>query len=68
MQLKSIKSEGFSFQIEMTQMALKQGAVVTEIPITFIERIYGKSKMSKKIIVEAIVRVTFWGIQRIFRK
>lgn len=50
MQLKTIKSEGFSFQIEMTQRALKQGAVVTEIPITFIERIYGKSKMSKKII------------------
>jgi len=68
MQLKTIKSEGFSFQIEMTQRALKQGAVVTEIPITFIERIYGKSKMSKKIIFEAMVRVTFWGIQRIFRK
>jgi dolichol-phosphate mannosyltransferase len=68
MQLKTIKSEGFSFQIEMTQRALKQGAVVTEIPITFIERIYGKSKMSKKIIIEAMVRVTFWGIQRIFRK
>jgi dolichol-phosphate mannosyltransferase len=68
MQLKTIRSEGFSFQIEMTKRAVEQGAVITEIPITFIERAYGKSKMSKKIIIEAMVRVTFWGVQRIFRK
>jgi len=68
MQLRTIRSEGFSFQIEMTQRAIKQNAIIVEIPITFIERVHGKSKMSRKIILEAMIRVTFWGLQRGLKK
>ena len=68
MQLRTIRSEGFSFQIEMTQRAIEQNAIIVEIPITFIERVHGKSKMSRKIIVEAMIRVTLWGFKRGLRK
>jgi hypothetical protein len=64
MNLDSIQSEGYSFQIEMTREALRVGAVVTEVPITFIERTIGTSKMSMQIVFEAIFKVTKWGIMR----
>jgi len=65
--LEEIKSEGYSFQIEMTRAAYKAGAVIVEIPITFKERDNGVSKMSKKIVREAIFLVTAWGVKRILR-
>jgi dolichol-phosphate mannosyltransferase len=52
--LSSIRSEGYSFQIEMTYRTLKEGFVVEELPITFVDRRVGQSKMSKAIFVEAI--------------
>jgi dolichol-phosphate mannosyltransferase len=66
MDLKGIESQGYSFQIEMTREALRIGAKVTEMPITFIERTIGVSKMNKGIVVEAIVKVTKWGLMRKF--
>lgn len=62
MNIQSVKSEGYCFQIEMTREAIEQNAEILEVPITFIEREYGTSKMSLKIVVEAMARVTYWGL------
>ena len=66
--LGNIKSEGYCFQIEMTREVKKIGGVISEVPITFVERQFGKSKMSGKIVIEAMLRVTYWGLLRIFRR
>ncbi len=66
--LRSIKSEGYCFQIEMTREINRIGGLISEVPITFVERKYGKSKMSGKIVLEAMQRVTYWGLLRIFKK
>ncbi len=66
--LETIKSEGYCFQIEMTHEITRIGGLISEVPITFVERKFGKSKMSGKIIIEAMLRVTYWGVLRIFRK
>jgi dolichol-phosphate mannosyltransferase len=65
--LESVKSEGYCFQIEMTKRMSQINGDILEVPITFIERKYGVSKMSKKIVFEAIYRVTAWGIGAKFR-
>jgi len=62
--LDSIRSEGYSFQIEMTKAALGKRATWQEIPIKFIERQNGRSKMSFKIIREALFKVTLWRFIR----
>jgi dolichol-phosphate mannosyltransferase len=58
--LKSIKSNGYSFQIEMTHKIWRQGMTVAEVPIIFTERIHGHSKMSRHIIWEALFMV--WSL------
>lgn len=65
--LDSVRSEGYCFQIEMTKRMAQIGGSILEVPITFIERKYGISKMSKKIVFEAIYRVTAWGLGAKFR-
>ncbi len=55
--LDRIKSNGYSFQIEMTFKAYKKGFRIKEIPIVFMDRVKGKSKMSKKIVWEAVLMV-----------
>ena len=65
MEISTIRSEGYCFQIEMTRRAIARGALVGEIPITFIERAYGVSKMSFTIALEAVVRITAWGALRL---
>ena len=65
--LGHIRSEGYSFQSEMTRAAHKAGAVIREVPITFKERANGVSKMSKKIVREAMFLVTVWGLKRVLR-
>jgi dolichol-phosphate mannosyltransferase len=42
--------------------AVRAGLRVTEVPITFVERVHGSSKMSRAIVLEALWRVTIWGI------
>jgi dolichol-phosphate mannosyltransferase len=66
--LESVKSEGYCFQIEMTKRMSQIGGTILEVPITFIERKYGVSKMSKRIVFEAIYRVTAWGMGAKFRR
>ena len=65
--LGHIRSEGYSFQIEMTRAAHTAGAVIKEVPITFKERTDGVSKMSKRIVREAMFLVTVWGLKRALR-
>jgi dolichol-phosphate mannosyltransferase len=55
--LDNVKSEGYSFQIELKFRAHRAGFRIKEIPITFADRRAGQSKMSGKIIVEAMMRV-----------
>ena len=62
--LKRIKSEGYTFQIEMVRAARKIGAEIVEVPIIFREREFGKSKISRGIIFEALLRVSYWGLKR----
>lgn len=63
----SIQSEGYCFQIEMTRAARKAGGKIVEVPITFRERERGVSKMSKAIVFEAMALVTLWGLKRVLR-
>jgi dolichol-phosphate mannosyltransferase len=65
MELSSIRSEGYCFQIEMTRRAIARGGSIAEIPITFIERAFGVSKMSFTIALEAVLRITAWGLLRV---
>jgi dolichol-phosphate mannosyltransferase len=59
-----VESQGYCFQIDMTLRALAAGAKVIEVPIEFVERDRGQSKMSFAIIREALWKVTLWGLQR----
>ena len=60
--LENIESVGYCFQIDLARRALLEGLKVTEVPITFVERTRGASKMSGAIVSEALWRVTQWGI------
>ncbi len=66
--LTSVKSRGYCFQIDMTERALRAGWGAHELPITFKEREFGRSKMSFTIALEAMWFVTFGGIRRLARK
>ena len=68
MNLSRVTSEGYAFQIEMTREAQRVKAKIVERPITFIEREIGVSKMSPQIIREALVKVTRWGVARLFKR
>lgn len=61
--LDAIASTGYAFQIEMALAALMAGWPIEEVPITFVERRLGESKMSGKIIWEAMWRTTWWGLR-----
>ena len=64
--LSDVKSNGYAFQIEMTFRAWKKGFRIVEIPIVFVDRTEGASKMSKKIVREAVWmvwRLRWWGIR-----
>jgi dolichol-phosphate mannosyltransferase len=62
--LRSIQTLGYGFQIEIAMRAFDAGLKVAEVPITFIERTQGRSKMSRRIVFEALERTTIWGFQR----
>lgn len=65
--LDEIDSRGYCFQIDMTLRTLDAGWRIVEHPIEFRERTSGESKMSKAIVLEAMLRVTAWGIARAVR-
>jgi len=64
----NIRAHGYGFQVEMTKWALSAGASIAEVPISFIEREGGASKMTYGIIVEAFFLCTRWLLERLFRR
>jgi hypothetical protein len=67
--LDAIVADGYGFQIEMTYQVVRRGGKVVEVPIAFADRIRGTSKMSSRIVVEALGLVTWWGIRdRVLRR
>jgi dolichol-phosphate mannosyltransferase len=62
--LENVESVGYCFQIDLVRRAVQADLTVAEIPITFVERTHGASKMSKAIVREALWQVTRWGITR----
>jgi dolichol-phosphate mannosyltransferase len=67
MDLDSIDSKGYCFQVDMTLRVDALGGRIVEVPIRFRDRLHGVSKMDQSIIVEAMLRVTQWGLQRRLR-
>ncbi|GAA2592504.1 polyprenol monophosphomannose synthase [Actinomadura fulvescens] len=61
--LEGVDSRGYCFQIDLALRALRQGLKVVEVPITFVERTHGSSKMSRDIMAEAMLRITRWGVE-----
>lgn len=59
----AVDSQGYCFQVDLARRALDAGFVVHEVPITFVERERGESKMSSAIVREALWRVTQWGFE-----
>jgi dolichol-phosphate mannosyltransferase len=67
-ELGSIHADGYGFQIEMAYTVDRNGGRIVEVPITFGERLRGTSKMSTRIVAEALLLVTWWGLRdRILR-
>ena len=66
LELENLSARGYSFQVEMTRKSEQAEARIIEVPITFIEREHGVSKMSRSIVIEAMLLVTKLGIKRIF--
>lgn len=64
MNTNAVASQGYCFQIDLTVRALERGLTVVEVPIAFVEREEGASKMSDDIVREAVVRVGVWGLRR----
>lgn len=65
--LTAVAAYGYSFQVEMAWRTIQQKGRVIEVPITFVEREQGESKMTTKIVVEALWLVTKWGFARLFK-
>lgn len=63
-----ISSEGYAFQVELVYRAWRSGLTVTEVPITFREREHGRSKISRRIVAEALLKITQWAIRDRFRR
>ena len=61
--LDDVDSQGYCFQVDLTMRAIRRGLRVDEVPITFVEREHGTSKMDQAIVVEALWRVTRWGVR-----
>jgi dolichol-phosphate mannosyltransferase len=66
--LNEVRANGYGFQIDMTRHVVNAGIKVVEIPITFRDRERGTSKMSAKIVREALTLTTWWGLQRLFTR
>lgn len=66
--LDRIRADGYGFQIEMTYRSKQAGAPIREVPISFVDRVAGESKMSSAIVVEAFFLVAWWGLLRLGRR
>ncbi len=64
MNLSQVASQGYCFQVDLAYRAVTAGLKVVEVPIVFLERERGQSKMDQAIVTEALKRVTYWGIAK----
>lgn len=62
--LAHVESAGYCFQVDLTRRAVAAGLDVVEVPITFVEREVGQSKMDQSIVRESLGRITVWGVRR----
>ena len=62
--LDRVRADGYGFQVEMTYLTERNGGRIVEVPIEFRDRSLGRSKMSGRIVVEAFLLVTWWGLPR----
>jgi len=66
---ETTRADGYAFQVEMAYRVVRQGRGITEVPIVFSDRVRGTSKMSGRIVVEAMALVTWWGVRdRVLRR
>ena len=63
-----VASQGYVFQVDMAYRVLRSGMRIVEVPITFVEREFGLSKMSPRIVREAMWQVPVWGLRSLFRR
>jgi dolichol-phosphate mannosyltransferase len=61
--LQTVRADGYGFQIELVYRVTRQGGRIVEIPIRFTERVRGTSKMSGRIVAEALFLVSWWGVR-----
>jgi len=61
--MNKISSVGYNFQVDLTWQVVSAGMSVAEVPITFVERERGQSKMSGSIVIEALLKTTLWGVK-----
>jgi dolichol-phosphate mannosyltransferase len=67
--IDDVRAEGYGFQVEMTYRVQRAGGTITEVPIEFRDRELGTSKMSSRIVIEALLLVTWWAVRdRILRR
>jgi dolichol-phosphate mannosyltransferase len=67
--LTTVRADGYGFQVEMAYEVAERGGTIVELPIRFSERERGNSKMSGRIVAEALVLVTWWGLRdRLLRR
>lgn len=59
----TVQADGYGFQVEMAYRVLASGGRIVEVPISFTDRVRGESKMSSRIVIEALVLVTWWAIR-----
>ena len=63
--LNEVRADSYGFQVEMTYRARMAGATIVEVPIKFVDRVEGTSKMSAFTVAEALILVTYWGARRL---
>jgi dolichol-phosphate mannosyltransferase len=61
-----VQTHGYGFQVEIVLLANQAHMAIAQVPITFVERSQGKSKMTGRIVLEALVKITWLGISRLF--
>lgn len=66
--LGRVRADGYGFQVEMAYLVERNGGKLAEVPIEFRDRTLGHSKMSGRIVVEALLLVTWWGLRDRFRR
>jgi len=61
--LDTVRADGYGFQVEMAYLVERNGGTIAEVPIEFRDRTLGHSKMSGRIVAEALLLVTWWGLR-----